>query len=71
MLHDTVQQRLFGLSSSLQALQMHPYLDADVRERLELLVDDLEVTIANIRRTIFDQRRGWSLDDPNGRGSSD
>jgi hypothetical protein len=29
------------------------------------------VTIANIRRTIFDQRRGWSLDDPNGRGSSD
>jgi PAS domain S-box-containing protein len=70
MLHDTVQQRLFGLSSSLQALQMHPHLEADVRERLELLVDDLEVTITNIRQTIFDQRRGWSLDDPNGRGSS-
>jgi hypothetical protein len=41
-----------------------------VRERLELLVDDLEVTITNIRQTIFDQRRGWALDDRNGRGSS-
>ena len=71
MLHDTVQQRLFGLSSSLQALQMHPHLDAVVSERLELLVDDLEVTITNIRQTIFDQRRGWSLDDPNGRGAAE
>ena len=71
MLHDTVQQRLFGLSSSMQALQMHPSLEPDVRERIGSLVDDLEVTITNIRQTIFDQRRGWSLDDPNGRGSSD
>lgn len=71
MLHDTVQQRLFGLSSSLQALQIHPSLEADVRERLSLLVDDLEVTITNIRQTIFDQRRGWSLDDPTGRGTAE
>jgi PAS domain S-box-containing protein len=70
MLHDTVQQRLFGMSSSLQALQMHPSLEAGVRERIGALVDDLEVTITNIRQTIFDQRRGWSLDDPNGRGTA-
>ncbi len=57
MLHDTVQQ-------------MHTSLEADVRERIGSLVDDLEVTITNIRQTIFDQRRGWSLDDPNGRGAA-
>lgn len=68
MLHDTVQQRLFGLSSSLQAVMMHPRLDPEVRDRIGGLIDDLEVTITNIRQTIFDQRRGWSLDEPTGRG---
>lgn len=71
MLHDTVQQRLFGLSSSLQAVMMHPRLDAELRDRLGGLIDDLEVTITNIRQTIFDQRRGWSLDEPTGRGDDD
>lgn len=67
MLHDTVQQRLFGLSSSLQAVMMQPRLDPEVRDRIGGLIDDLEVTITNIRQTIFDQRRGWSLDEPTGR----
>jgi PAS domain S-box-containing protein len=71
MLHDTVQQRLFGLSSSLQAVMMHPRLDAELRDWLGGLIDDLEVTITNIRQTIFDQRRGWSLDEPTGRGDDD
>jgi PAS domain S-box-containing protein len=63
MLHDTVQQRLFGLSSSLQALQMRPGLDAEVMARLDTLVDDLESTIISIRRTIFEQSAGWAVDE--------
>lgn len=66
MLHDTVQQRLFGLSTSLQALQLTPGLTTSVNARLGTLIDDLEVTIMNIRQTIFDQRRGWSLEEPTG-----
>jgi signal transduction histidine kinase len=64
LLHDTVQQRLFGLSTSLQALQMHPRLDTEVRARIEVLVDELEVTIAGIRATFPAQWCGWALLDP-------
>lgn len=68
MLHDTVQQRLFGLSSSLQALQMRRDLADEVKVRIEALVGDVESTIVSIRQTIFEPGRGWVLGDRPGGG---
>jgi signal transduction histidine kinase len=52
-LHDTVIQRLFatglGLQGTLRRIDGHP----DVTERLERAVDDIDVTVREIRSTIF------------------
>ena len=63
MLHDTVLQRLFGVTTSLQALTMDPAMNERSVARIEHLIDELDVTIVNIRKTIFEQRRAWSGDD--------
>ena len=63
MLHDTVLQRLFGVTTSLQALTMDPAMNERSVARIEHLIYELDVTIVNIRKTIFEQRRAWSGDD--------
>jgi signal transduction histidine kinase len=63
-LHDTVIQRLFATGLALQGAQRLAER-ADVRERLQQAVDDLDVTVRQIRSAIFelDTRRlpGHSL----------
>jgi two-component system, NarL family, sensor histidine kinase DevS len=51
-LHDTVIQQLFAIGLSLQgtARMIH---DPEAAQRLQLAVDDLDVTIKRIRSTIF------------------
>lgn len=60
MLHDTVLQRLFGVTTSLQALSMDPTMSERAVGRIEYLIDELDATIVNIRETIFEQQRAWS-----------
>jgi signal transduction histidine kinase len=64
-LHDTVIQRLFATGMTLQSslAQVGP---ADVRERLEQSVTDLDDTIRSIRTTIFDLQRTESADTGSG-----
>ncbi len=50
-LHDTVLQRLFGLGLELQALGMRA--GADIGERLEGAVDEIDRIIREIRTTVF------------------
>jgi signal transduction histidine kinase len=52
-LHDTVIQRLFATGMSLQGL-VGRIEGADVRERLQQSVDELDETIREIRMSIFD-----------------
>jgi PAS domain S-box-containing protein len=52
-LHDTVLQRLFGVSSSLQALLMGNGLDPAAREVVERMVEDMHVTVLEIWHTVF------------------
>ncbi len=53
-MHDLVVQRVFATGMSLHsALGLAPVPDP-VRERIERAVDDLDETISEIRRTIFD-----------------
>jgi signal transduction histidine kinase len=53
-MHDLVVQRVFATGMSLNsALRAAPVPDV-VRERVERAVDDLDETISEIRRTIFD-----------------
>jgi signal transduction histidine kinase len=51
-LHDLVIQRLFAVGLSLQGAARKA--DAQVADRLEAAVDDLDVTIKDIRKTIFE-----------------
>ena len=50
-LHDLVIQRLFAIGLSLQGARRQA--PAEVGERLETAVDDLDATIRDIRRSIF------------------
>ena len=52
-LHDTVIQRLFATGLSLQATVRLVGDNAEVVERVEQAVDDLDVTIRHIRSAIF------------------
>lgn len=52
-LHDTVIQRLFATGLSLQATVRLVGDSAEVTERIEQAVDDLDVTIKHIRSAIF------------------
>jgi signal transduction histidine kinase len=52
-LHDTVIQRLFAIGLSLQATS-RLVQDAEARQRLSAAVDDLDVTVRQIRTVIFD-----------------
>ena len=52
-LHDTVIQRLFATGLSLQGTVRLVGDDAEVMERIEQAVDDLDVTIKHIRSAIF------------------
>jgi signal transduction histidine kinase len=52
-LHDTVIQRLYGVGLTLQG-STRLTRDAALRARLETAVDDLDVTIRDIRGTIFE-----------------
>ncbi|MFI5034670.1 MAG: GAF domain-containing protein [Acidimicrobiales bacterium] len=52
-LHDTVIQRLFGVGLSLQ-IALGLEMDDAVRERINHCVDELDVTLRDIRTTIFE-----------------
>ena len=52
-LHDTVIQRLFGVGLTLQIALGRPMDDA-VRDRINHCVDELDITIRQIRTTIFE-----------------
>ncbi len=52
-LHDTVIQRLFGVGLTLQIALSAP-LDDEVRRRVNLVIDELDTTIHEIRTTIFE-----------------
>ena len=52
-LHDTVIQRLFATGLSLQGTVRLAGDNAEVTERIEQAVDDLDVTIKHIRSAIF------------------
>lgn len=52
-LHDHVIQRLFAVGLKLQGT-LRRTTDADVRERVEQTVDELDRTVREIRTTIFD-----------------
>ncbi len=51
-LHDLVIQRLFAIGLSLQGVTRQPARD-EVNRRIEQAVDDLDLTIRDIRRTIY------------------
>ncbi|WP_051702961.1 GAF domain-containing sensor histidine kinase [Oerskovia turbata] len=53
-LHDVVIQRLFALGLQLKALSTS--VDPGARERLRVVIDDLDATIGEIRRSIADLR---------------
>jgi two-component system sensor histidine kinase DevS len=52
-LHDTVIQRLFAVGLSLQAAITRISADDPVLERIELAVDEIDMTIRDIRSSIF------------------
>ena len=66
-LHDTVIQRLFATGLFLQATAAVVGDDSPVAERIEEAVDDLDVTIEQIRSAIF----GLSTSTPRGDGVRD
>jgi signal transduction histidine kinase len=57
-LHDTVIQRLFATGLSLQATIRRAEGRADLTERLERAVDDIDITVREIRSTIFALQSG-------------
>lgn len=57
-LHDVVIQRLFATGLQLQSGAMHAR--PDVAKRINTAVDDLDATIRDIRRTIFELRTPMS-----------
>lgn len=54
-LHDVVIQRLFAAGMQLQGIT-HSAFNADVRARIDTVVDDLDNTIRDIRGAIFELR---------------
>jgi signal transduction histidine kinase len=52
-LHDTVIQRLFGVGLALQT-SLPSIVDDNVRERINNVLDELDITIHEIRTTIFE-----------------
>ena len=52
-LHDTVIQRLFAVGLSLQAAQTRVEENDPVLERIQLAVDEIDMTIRDIRSSIF------------------
>jgi signal transduction histidine kinase len=56
-LHDVVIQRLFGAGMQLQTAN-HLVQRPDARKRIDGVVDDLDVTIRDIRAAIFELRQG-------------
>lgn len=65
-LHDTVIQRLFGVGLALQ-MSLPAIVDDDVRLRINKVLDELDITIHEIRTTIFeidqDRSTGETLHD--------
>lgn len=59
-LHDLVIQRLFATGLQLQGVRRIAVSD-EVRERLDSAVADLDVTIRDIRSTIFELQHGHEL----------
>ena len=59
-LHDLVIQRLFATGLQLQGARRIA-LSEDVRERIDSAVADLDVTIRDIRSTIFELQHGHEL----------
>jgi signal transduction histidine kinase len=57
-LHDTVIQRLFATGLSLQATIRRAEGRTDLTERLERAVDDIDITVREIRSTIFALQSG-------------
>jgi signal transduction histidine kinase len=57
-LHDTVIQRLFATGLSLQATIRRAEGRSDLTERLERAVDDIDITVREIRSTIFALQAG-------------
>jgi len=55
-LHDTVIQRIFATGLALQAVAVR-VSDAEMAERLQVCVDDLDDTVRHIRTTIFELQR--------------
>jgi signal transduction histidine kinase len=64
-LHDLVIQRLFATGLALQGASRLA-VRAEVRERVEAAVDDLDATIRDIRATIFSLHRRPGTDDLRG-----
>jgi signal transduction histidine kinase len=56
-LHDTVIQRLFGVGLSLQ-IALGRQMDDAIRDRITHCVDELDITIREIRTTIFEIDQG-------------
>jgi len=55
-LHDTVIQRLFATGLALQGAAVRTS-DAELAERLQVAVDDIDDTVRHIRTTIFELQR--------------
>ena len=60
-LHDTVIQRLFGVGLSLQ-MSLSSIADESARERINVVLDELDTTIHEIRTTIFEIDQEQSTD---------
>ena len=67
-LHDTVIQRLFGVGLTLQGLAPTA-LEAPARARLEGAVDDLDITVKEIRSAIFELHSTRAASDTSLRGA--
>jgi len=60
-LHDTVIQRLFGVGLALQ-ISLPQIVDDEVRGRINNVLDELDVTIHEIRTTIFEIDQDLPMD---------
>ena len=56
-LHDVVIQRLFATGLQLQGVSMLAATNPELRDRLDQAVNDLDLTIRDIRGTIFELQR--------------
>ncbi len=60
-LHDTVIQRLFGVGLALQ-ISLPSIVNDDVRARIDNVLDELDLTIHEIRTTIFEIDQDHPMD---------